>query len=387
MRTKSNSSVLAQADTRWHSFSDHNSSSYSEKQFKSEYKEGRVLGKGVWGVVSDVCTKKKKTGKKTCFALKRIQVQRTIDFQTADMDTQYLDFLKKTFLHRYRIVPCVTGMWISGPNQNTYNLLMSKYDGNMHYLSVDAHPHHLNAPHLKQEWKEFLRQWKRPQGLYYRSELLRMYAIAWLIGTKGVVHGDLKPDQYLFNYPNNREQNQAVKDIALTDFGFAGLVSDVRRPLNARNRMVLERVHRHRQQKNIHHTSYKLFGLPEMGWPSNEKSPNVWGVCRSGLMDLTTRKDAAIMNLSQLEAFLISDGEDIPTAVIDDRKPLRDQKILIFTGIHSFLSILKSTRAVQCWYPGEFFNTYKHCQKVWERESETLSFTLEDIRRAASSKF
>jgi serine/threonine protein kinase len=202
-----------------------------------------------------------------------------------------------------------------------------------------------------------------------------MYAIAWLIGQHGVIHGDLKPDQYLFNY--RKRKTDPVKDIALTDFGFAGLVTQVRRKQNAKIQT------RTTKQSHIFPISRKKFGLAEMGWPSNEKSPNSFGVCKSGLIELTTPNEASLMNIAHLEAFLISDGSRIPTFVIDDRLPEKDRELLLFTGVDRFLSAVKANHKIRLWFPGTFFSEYANCVRVWKKESENLCFNFHDIVKAA----
>jgi serine/threonine protein kinase len=416
MPTKSNTLVLAQAEEQWQLLA--NDSKYTEAMFHKQYKMGRVVGQGVWGIVSNVCLKpnrrlsgKRKMNKTNCDALKRVKINRAIDFQTADMDTQYLHYLKDVRLGLYKIVPKVKHMWISETTGKQagiyYNLLMSKYDGNMYYLCVKARPNKLPTADLRQDWKKFRRdrRWKFIQGIYYRSELLRIYAIAWLLGQQGVIHGDLKPDQYLFNYGANKSvpvkevgtasdpvkevgtasdpvkevgtASDPVKDIAVTDFGFAGLITAVRHKQNT----ILEK--QAEQNPDAYQTT-KRFGLAEMGWPSNSKSPSAFGTLPSGLIALQTCKEASFMNLAMLETFLISDGQVMPTLIIDDRKPLHSRRICFFTGVNDFISKLKTLTHVKAWFPSAFFEEYARCQRVWQKDDNWMTFDCEEIQKEAN---
>lgn len=367
MATKSNSKVLAQASIQRKKIEQH--ADYSEKQFQKDYKVIKVVGQGVWGIVSDVC--RKRDGKK-CKALKRVRINRTIEFQTADMDYQYLYFLRHMRLGKYDISPSPDRMWISGKGHDKtfYNLLMTKYAGNMSYLSIDVRREHILRSSLKHRFDVLTRGQRHTLGIYYRSELLRMYQIAWLIGQKGIIHGDLKPDQYLFNY--GRTKHGRVTNIAVTDFGFAGLVSDVRQRENAKIRSV-------RKDDKQFSIRSKKFGLAEMGWPSNEKSPNSFGVCKSGLIVLDTRNEASLMNVAQLEAFLISDSDTTPTLIVDDK----GRSLSIFVGVNGFVEQMKANPDIAEWFPKKFFSTYKAYKQAWKRRAHhhTIQFSWKQIQR------
>ena len=91
------------------------------------------------------------------------------------------------------------------------------------------------------------------------------------------------------------------------------------------------------------------------------------------------------MNLAHLETFLISDGARIPTFIIDDRLPVREQSLMLYTGVHKFLSAMLANPGIRSWYPSKFFTEYEHCVREWKREPH-LFFTLEEIIASSKSK-
>lgn len=128
--------------------------------------------------------------------------------------------------------------------------------------------------------------------VYQKSEILRMFCLAYILGQLGIVHGDLKADQYLQR--NNGDL------IVISDFGLSG--------------------------------GGKTKYTAELGWTGHSKKDMTKPIYSCGVYfkKLKYSQDdfPIFMNLIQLELYLIV----IQNAVID----LGNDKLLPFGGISNF---------------------------------------------------
>jgi hypothetical protein len=113
-------------------------------------------------------------------------------------DVYFLNLLKNARVNGSRMVPTLYDHWTC------------TFDGMEHsFIVVDRWDSDMQALSIKNGLKA-----RAPGKLYTKNELLRMFRIGYALGALGVVHGDLKPNQYL--------QRNNGNEIVITDFGFAG---------------------------------------------------------------------------------------------------------------------------------------------------------------------
>ena len=158
------------------------------------------LGKGQYGKIAVACLA---DGSNCNFAVKT-QTYNPSSLPTIERELYFLNYLKNVRIpeQKTHIVPLLYDAWrcpsVEYEGEGTQYIVMDRWQGD-----------------LQSRFKG------KDETLYCNEdELLQMFQIARAIGEAGVVHGDLKPDQYLY-----RSRGPTSVDIALTDFAFAGFVS------------------------------------------------------------------------------------------------------------------------------------------------------------------
>jgi len=179
-------------------------------QKKNSIVLGKMVGKGTFSQVSEA---KLSADEKTFgYALKvSFLKDPDSDLEILERDNYFLNVLKPAAFGGKPIVPRIIDSWLCNEPEGgsisassiteflkqsrvTAYTLLEKWDGDMAFLG---------------EQRTGLRSFA-----FTKSELIAMFRLAILLGELGVVHGDLKPDQFLF-------RNQG-KDVVIADFGFAG---------------------------------------------------------------------------------------------------------------------------------------------------------------------
>jgi hypothetical protein len=180
-----------------------------------EYVKLKQLGKGQYGEVLEVCKDGELSDNKCShkYALKITNGEDENDLETSKRDPYFLRMLANEKLDGQYIVPRVYDAWLCHDEGNTravydsdeeedeeepYNnlfVVMDRWDGDMEHYAKDSFS-------------------KKDKWVYGRSELLRMFRLAARLGQLGIMHGDLKPDQYL--------ERDLGGEISVTDFGFSG---------------------------------------------------------------------------------------------------------------------------------------------------------------------
>lgn len=151
---------------------------------KRQYKQIKVLGGGTYGKVYLVQDQSNNT-----YAMKVLE-----DIKMGTRDQYFLRILDNQLVDGAKMTPKFIDSYICG---KVLNIIMDVYNGDMQALGkANAISKLGNDTYL----------------LYTREHLLRMFRIATRLGQLGIFHGDLKPNQYLYNDTN----------IVVTDFGFAG---------------------------------------------------------------------------------------------------------------------------------------------------------------------
>ncbi len=153
-------------------------------------------------------------------------------------------------------------------------------------------------------------------SVFYEQELQDMFAIAYAMGHRGFVHGDLKPDQYLMIHPNFQRRPWDVSQrIVIADFGFSGFVTSLR-PKNDKT-------------------------VPWMGWTGPDDPESMpWKTSPRGKMkELKTKHDAVLFNLWQLCMWFYYNPKGHALVVLKDGKTL-----MPFAGIKGLSKEMAASR-------------------------------------------
>lgn len=151
------------------------------------------LGQGMNGMIVPACENK------TCkYVLKISDVP-----VNAEKEVYFLKLLQDKKINREPIVPHLYDFWLctfpSGdqniPTQHSF-ILLDRWDSDMQKLAYTRMSKPTNRP------------------VYRQLEIYRMFCLAYVLGLLGIIHGDLKADQYL--------QRGDGKSIVVTDFGTSG---------------------------------------------------------------------------------------------------------------------------------------------------------------------
>lgn len=205
------------------------------------FKSSRLLGRGSFGMVFELCDAKQKQGSK---AVKILWVASANNSSLVDTwsvvfrEVYMLDWLAKQ-LHGM-IVPFY-GCSAFG---NHISITMKRYDHNVLDRSIDNALHYLTlcTPDQIRKWSE------SPVHVLRLSECRQMFRILLALKSQGVIHGDAKPDQFLFD--------KSTGGIVLSDFGCSGFT----------------------ERNALQHHAEVIFGsagkqrihvlVPKIGWPS-----------------------------------------------------------------------------------------------------------------------
>ena len=147
-------------------------------------------------------------------------------------DVYYVEKVAGVRVDGLPIVPRLHDAWIEVPSggggadavERSFYIVMEAFDGDMYHLA-------------KRRFAE--RSQQTGASLYHEKELAHMFRIAVALGEAGVLHSDIKPDQYLYrgNHLDAKEGKggggggrdaaseniQApVSALVIIDFGFAG---------------------------------------------------------------------------------------------------------------------------------------------------------------------
>lgn len=179
-----------------------------------KYHEEKLLGQGTFGRVSAVC----KNGAACNYALKASK-------QVSEIarEAYFLEFLENWYLHGRRIAPMMEDAWECplpikgakrGSKENYGFLVMDRWDADLEKMAKNR------AADLKlqteftffdaDEGKESTYEIQ----YYTPEEVVTMFQLAIVLGKAGVIHGDLKPDQYL--------ERKMGAEICVSDFGLSG---------------------------------------------------------------------------------------------------------------------------------------------------------------------
>lgn len=168
-----------------------------------KWTQGKELGRGSFGRVVSLCKEGEEgeSGNGSCeHVLKIIAIQHDTA-KVHDYDLLDLAIREPLFLHRLRnvklkgkpITPTLQDAWICFP---WFYVVMDKWDGDMDHLAREQ-------------------AGDEPGVLRFTyPQFLKMFQIIELLTKLGIVHGDLKLDQFL--------QRNKGNDIVITDFGLAG---------------------------------------------------------------------------------------------------------------------------------------------------------------------
>lgn len=171
---------------------------------------GKILGKGSFSEVSEA--KLSPEEKTFGYALKiSILQDPDADLEILERDNYFLNVLQSGTFQGKQVVPKLIKSWLCNNSENkmftsvtvtdftsrikvTAYTLLERWDGDMAFLGEQRTGSRTYA--------------------FTPSELLKMFQLALILGEQGIVHGDLKPDQFLYK--------NGGKDMVVADFGFAG---------------------------------------------------------------------------------------------------------------------------------------------------------------------
>lgn len=152
---------------------------------------GVKLGEGKHGAIVPAC---KDTNCKYVLKI-------SDEIEDAQKEVFFLKLLQNEKLNGEPMVPMLFDNWLC-----SYPIQL----GTMHSFIVvdrwDSDMYALGALRMSQT--------KSSSLVFTKSEIKRMFCLAFLLGVFGIIHGDLKLDQYL--------QRNDGKLIVITDFGFSG---------------------------------------------------------------------------------------------------------------------------------------------------------------------
>lgn len=263
--------------------------------FSQDLKIGQKLGSGTWGVVYEACHPKLGVCNVAIKHLFTKEDVTTLNYHSspAYRDIGLYTYLKSKTLNGRPIVPDIKG-WEIVPCKSfckvhrnkacrakscqLFRIAMEKFDGNVDNL-ID----NITEEHSQSDYQVI------PSDI-----LTQMFQLAVRLGALGIVHGDLKLDQFLY-----RKTAEDAYDIRVIDFGFSGAIPAARR--------------------SIHNMMGKS-SLPAqsvtdayMGWMSEVKWP--FGKLVHDSIVLTTAEQAILFNVWNLYCAFWSD----PVLIYDEQ--------------------------------------------------------------------
>lgn len=171
-----------------------------------EYRVQKRIGKGGYGTVDAVCKEGDPTNKDCKYAMK---IQKYLGQKTDDEIDIALYVQKKL----PTIVATIHNHWKCGAGTDKkYYIVSDRYDLNMDQVGFRQRNHLVETGILTAKRYPI----NRIQYVYTESQLLQMLAIAELLTNIGVVHADLKNDNFLYLI--------AADKVVVTDFGLAGFL-------------------------------------------------------------------------------------------------------------------------------------------------------------------
>jgi serine/threonine protein kinase len=224
-----------------------------KRELKSHgYRSEKLLGEGTYGQVYVACKKN------NCqFAVKIAMAEDPEDRAVAERDYY--------FLHQLQSSHKVPRLYNRFDTQTHYFMVLQRFQSNLLSI-IEQRIEQIPAKITTSLTENGL----NCNGVIHVDEISKIFALARFLGSAGIVHGDLKFDQFLFSAPDT---------IVITDFGFAGQMAS---------------------KKNKHK---RIVG--DMGWSCNSATGHAlpWKWCPAGpLTHLKTTQDAIDFNLWQLEA-------------------------------------------------------------------------------------
>lgn len=262
------------------------------------YESSTPIGQGSWGKVYSACHVR---NGKCNVAIKHVQnsIQENVDQYDRNYYTlpayreiaiyQYLaktrltpkllgwDVFPCSLLEAKGAPPCEDGVECSQTGCTVVRFALEKFEGNVEFLM--------------QTWQEE----EDDQRLIIRKDVLEMmFRIARELGQNGIIHGDLKPDQFLYRYDPRTNKY----DIRVIDFGFAGAVPTVRAAISRA------------QQKGTEMKEMKILQTavtdPWMGWPSLVTWP--FHMIPHEQFHLSSIEEAITFNLWNLYLYFLHTG-------------------------------------------------------------------------------
>lgn len=181
--------------------------------------KGLLIGKGTYGSIVRVC--KASDAKDGCSFVAKVQLLDRTNRESAKRDVYFLTWLTEhahpqispriisTALCRH---PLVSQQRRSFGSEEPFTMVMDKWDMDCDRLSV------LTAAEVRRQAAAAGHSIDNlPLNVLKEEHLEQMFRILVELRKYGIVHADVKPNQFLYSTVRNR--------IVLTDFGFAGLVN------------------------------------------------------------------------------------------------------------------------------------------------------------------
>lgn len=178
-----------------------------------------TLGKGDYGTVYSVC---RKNNTSECEFVAKQAIVNDLENDAALRDMYFLSWLSQ-YLDA-KISPQVFGISICNQQQQQQNPKTKQRSRskksktiNKRIATIVMEKFQIDGHALMEETAKQFDKGHDGDEIYYvleEADLLRMFEIVFELDRLGIVHGDIKPDQFLFDRKRNR--------VVISDFGFAG---------------------------------------------------------------------------------------------------------------------------------------------------------------------